>query len=278
MSRQKYLTEEERIIAKRESRRRWREKHPEYNKEYHKANKEKIAEQMHQYYLDNKERIEAYRIEHREERNQYMREWHDSHKEHEENYRIEHREERLEYSKQYNKDYYEANKEKESERKKQYYNTLIGWTKRIYKHCIAADKKALRIGDELPNNYIDEEWIMNEIQKGCTYKHICGTTDWRLIGVNRKDNSLPHTKENCEPCCWECNHRLNAEDLSTPIIEIKDDGTTVEYGSIRKCFKSHGKSSGLYDAINGKNDHYYKNSQFYKKEEYNKKLLEELTS
>lgn len=44
MSRQKYLTEEKRIIAKRENKRRWREKHPEYNKEYRKANKEKLLE------------------------------------------------------------------------------------------------------------------------------------------------------------------------------------------------------------------------------------------
>lgn len=247
-------------------------------KQYHIENAERIKKRQKEYYQEHKEEMANYRLEHREERNQYMREWHDSHKEHEENYRIEHREERLEYNKQYNKDYYEANKEKESERKKQYYNTLRGWSNAIVKHCIEADLKAKRIEVELPKDYVDVEWTMEQIQKGCAHKDICGTTDWKEVGLNRIDNSLSHVKSNCEPCCWECNHRLNAEDLSTPIIEIKDDGTTVEYGSIRKCFKSHGKSSGLYDAINGKNDHYYKTSQFYKKEEYNKKLLEELTS
>lgn len=267
-SRQKYLTEEERIIAKRESRRRWREKHPEYIKEYRIKNKEKLAEQNHQYYLDNKERFDAYRIEHKDERNQYMKEWHDSHKEHEENYRIEHREERLRYSKQYNKDYYELNKEKESERKKQYYNTLRGWSNVIVSHCIEADLKAKRIGKELPKDYVDVEWTMEQIQKGCSHKDICGTTDWKKVGLNRINNSLPHIKSNCEPCCWECNHRLNAEEMSTPIIEIKDDGTIVEYGSIRKCFKSHGKSTRLSDAINGKNEHCYKTSRFYKKDDY----------
>lgn len=45
----KYQTEEERIAAKRESRRRWRKANPEYQAEYYQNNKEKIAEQKAEY-------------------------------------------------------------------------------------------------------------------------------------------------------------------------------------------------------------------------------------
>ena len=278
MSRVKYLTEEERSQAKKDAKRRWREKHPEYNKQYYEANKEKLLEQDRQYYKDNYEKIKNYRIENREKRNKYTKEWHNSHKEHEENYRKEHREERLEYLKEYNKIYYQTNKEKVLERKKNYSNTLRGWANAIVGHCIAADKKSKRIGNDLPKDYIDTEWTMEKIQNGCTYKDDCGTTDWRKIGLNRIDNSLPHIKSNCEPCCWKCNQKLNVEEMSIPIIEVKEDGTIIEWGSVRKCMNAIGKSKGLLNAINDRNNngHFYKTSQFYKKSDYEQKLLEEL--
>lgn len=48
----KYKTEEERIAAKRESRRRWRKANPEYHAEYYQNNKEKIAEQKAEYQVE----------------------------------------------------------------------------------------------------------------------------------------------------------------------------------------------------------------------------------
>lgn len=50
------------------------------------------------------------------------------------------------------------------------------------------------------------EWIVENIfSKPC--KH-CGKTGWEKIGCNRLDNSKPHTKDNVEPCCGECNVEL----------------------------------------------------------------------
>ena len=48
----KYQTEEERIAAKRESKRRWRANNAEYQAEYRKNNKEKIAEQKAEYQVE----------------------------------------------------------------------------------------------------------------------------------------------------------------------------------------------------------------------------------
>ena len=59
------------------------------------------------------------------------------------------------------------------------------------------------------------EWIVEHIfSQPCTH---CGKTGWKVIGCNRLDNSKPHTKDNVEPCCGECNKKLHG-------IEIKGKG------------------------------------------------------
>lgn len=53
---------------------------------------------------------------------------------------------------------------------------------------------------------LTSEWIVENIfSKACCH---CGETDWHKLGCNRLDNSKPHTKDNVEPCCLECNNRL----------------------------------------------------------------------
>ena len=50
-------------------------------------------------------------------------------------------------------------------------------------------------------------WIVENIfTKPCVH---CGKEGWQIIGCNRLDDSKPHTKDNVEPCCYECNTRLN---------------------------------------------------------------------
>ena len=50
------------------------------------------------------------------------------------------------------------------------------------------------------------KWIMDNIfSKPCAH---CGESDWHKIGCNRLDNSKPHTMDNVEPCCMECNVEL----------------------------------------------------------------------
>lgn len=50
------------------------------------------------------------------------------------------------------------------------------------------------------------QWIVDNIfSKPCAH---CGKTGWKVIGCNRLDNSKPHTMDNVEPCCMECNVEL----------------------------------------------------------------------
>lgn len=50
------------------------------------------------------------------------------------------------------------------------------------------------------------QWIIDNIfTKQCVY---CGESDWKKLGCNRLDNLSPHTPENVEPCCGECNRLI----------------------------------------------------------------------
>lgn len=52
---------------------------------------------------------------------------------------------------------------------------------------------------------ITADWIVENIfSKPC---HYCGETDWHELGCDRVDNSLPHTPDNCIPCCCKCNKK-----------------------------------------------------------------------
>lgn len=222
-------------------------------KQYHIENAERIKKRQKEYYQEHKEEQAIYRLEHREDRINYMKRWHATNKEHEKEMGAKYRKEHKTQINEYNKEYYQKNKEKESNRKKEYSNTLIGWSRSIVHHCIEADKKANRIDKELPDNYIDVEWTMQQIQKGCAHKNKCGTTDWRKIGLNRIDNSLPHTKDNCEPCCWECNHDLARNIRSKKVYLYKDNTFIGEFESTREAARQIGaNNSGVSSCCNGK--------------------------
>lgn len=55
------------------------------------------------------------------------------------------------------------------------------------------------------------KWVYDNILfKPCAH---CGKEGWQVIGCNRLDNSKPHTKDNVEPCCKECNLKLAAKEF-----------------------------------------------------------------
>ncbi len=62
------------------------------------------------------------------------------------------------------------------------------------------------------------QWIVDNIfSKPCTH---CGKTGWEIIGCNRIDNSKPHTMDNVEPCCKECNSKMYGKDTAKEIAQI----------------------------------------------------------
>lgn len=172
----------------------------------------------------------------KEEKKAYMKEWYAKHRE----------EELAKKRKKYNenrdfylakvKEYQDKNKDKKSEYMKQRYDTIHGRALSILNNCNRDDAKAGR-----PKGDLTIEWIEEQIQNGCAYKEQCGTTDWRLIGLNRKDNNLPHTKENCEPCCWECNNKLHHMEASKPVDQI--DPVT---GEVLATFSSASEAAAFF--------------------------------
>ena len=57
-----------------------------------------------------------------------------------------------------------------------------------------------------PKGDLTTKWVVENIfTKPCAH---CGKEGWQIIGCNRLDNSKPHTIDNVEPCCKECNLEL----------------------------------------------------------------------
>lgn len=82
------------------------------------------------------------------------------------------------------------------------------------------------------------QWIVENIfTKPCSH---CGKTGWNIIGCNRLDNSKPHTPDNVEPCCKECNIVEEVNDLSRRVDQI--NATTGEvvktWNSTSECDKN----------------------------------------
>lgn len=104
-------------------------------------------------------------------------------------YREEHKEEIKEYNKLYHKEYY-----------KQYIKTPMGRACNLISAYNQSDKQHDRGKGDLTAKWIVE----NIFTKTCK----CGRSGWEIMGCNRLDNSKPHTKDNVEPCCTECNRKL----------------------------------------------------------------------
>lgn len=142
-----------------------------------------------------------------------------------------HKEEYLEKKKAYKKEYYEKNKEeilikhkeyrKEHKEEKslrdkkwrennqdkiiEYRNSKYGRAAILIATYRATDKKQNR-----GECTLTVEELVEMFNNGCIY---CGETDYHKLGADRIDNSKPHTKENCVPCCRHCNCQRGTKDF-----------------------------------------------------------------
>lgn len=98
--------------------------------------------------------------------------------------RVKSRIEYLEYLRAYRQSHYHSNKECRAKSQESAY--------------ICHDRNR---GFDTSNN-VNADFIANEYSKGCVY---CGETDWHNLGLDRIDNSKPHTKDNVVCCCGRCN-------------------------------------------------------------------------
>ena len=117
-----------------------------------------------------------------------------------------------------NAGYYQRNKDKITEQHAEYQATPFGRANRLLNNYKRNDKDANRGECTLTADWI----VQNIFSKPC---HYCGRTDWTKLGCDRKDSSLPHTPENCVPCCKHCNDMKGAMSYDDYIKKIKSGGS-----------------------------------------------------
>lgn len=156
----KYLTEEERKAARKETRKKCEEKHKEVYKIIRKKWKD-----------EHKDRVKELRKIFEDKNPNYNIQW------------------------------YNNNKESQIKWRQDYRTTPLGRAIMLLSAYKQSDRKKGRGETDLTPSWIVE----NIFTKSCVH---CGETDWTKIGCNRLDNSKPHTIDNVEPCCEECNKNL----------------------------------------------------------------------
>lgn len=128
------------------------------------------------------------------------------------------------------------------------------------------DKKANRGKGDLTS-----QWIVDNIfTQPCAH---CGKTGWKIIGCNRLDNSKPHTMDNVEPCCEECNNELAHQEQRKIVYQY--DKNSLELVTIWSCIMECGRNGydigHISECLNGKR-FFHKNSMW----SFNKMSKEEL--
>lgn len=96
------------------------------------------------------------------------------------------------------------------------------------------------------------QWIIDNIfTQPCVH---CGKTGWEVIGCNRLDNSKPHTPDNVEPCCKDCNSKLAGIDKQKTVFQYSLDGELVAiWPNAMEAEKELGfNRSHISDCCNGK--------------------------
>lgn len=125
-------------------------------------------------------------------------------------YQTEHKNDVLEQKKLY----YQRNREtilnnckerrlKNPEYMEQYSKSLTGYCVRIRNNNICADRKFKRIGEELPNEYPTIADYINFLQQPDFYDG--KQYHFTEMGLDRIDNSKPHTLDNVVPCTTKHN-------------------------------------------------------------------------
>lgn len=170
-------------------------------KQYRADNREHILEQKKQYYAEHRDELieknKQYYAEHAEARKQYKKQWDAENREYKKQYMKEYNAANAEHKKQYNKQWRAEHRDEQLEYKKQYYSTIEGYARRIRYNNLQEDREHGRCGmneDILPplDYYI---WAIQQrdFYDGKQYP-------FNEMGLDRIDNSKPHTIDNIVPC------------------------------------------------------------------------------
>lgn len=133
---------------------------------------------------------------------------------------------------------------------KQWLNTPKGRASTLLNAYNNKDKKQNRGKGNLTSQLIVE----NILFKPCAH---CGISGWKIIGCNSIDNDKPHTKDNVEPCCKECNDKLATKERKTQVYQYTlDDKLVKVWDSQQECKKSGFSQSNISNCCNGKMKNY----------------------
>ena len=197
----------------------------DYQKKYHIANRERLAEYKKQYYLDNKERIKeylkGYYLENKDKILDTSKGWSENNREKSRaiktKWRKDNPEKVLEISRQYHKD----NIEKEREYHKQYSQDNREILCKKVKEWVKTDKgRALqqrsnyrrRMREKnIINTLTSQEWlnILEHYNYRCAYCDV----EFEVENMPHKDHVIPiskggdNVKENVVPTCQSCNSK-----------------------------------------------------------------------
>lgn len=128
---------------------------------------------------------------------------------------------------------------------KRYRNTINGKANKLIHAYNQLDEKHNRGKGDLTVKWM----IENILSKPCVY---CGESDWRKIGCNRLDNTKPHSKDNVESCCRECNLKLVGLETKK-VYQYTLDGTLVKiWNSTMECGRNGFTQSSVSQCCNGK--------------------------
>ena len=148
--------------------------------------------------------------------------------------------------KEYYRKYYQKNREKLIKKQNEYNQTPIGRATNLITTYTQEDKKHNRGQGDLT-----AEWVVENIfSQPC--KH-CGKEGWDVIGCNRIDNDKPHSKDNVEPCCKECNDNLAREEEKKEVYQYTLDGELVKiWSSTNECGRNGYNQGHISKCCNGK--------------------------
>ena len=128
---------------------------------------------------------------------------------------------------------------------KKYRNTPIGRAAYLVYNYNVNDEKHNRGKGDLTAQWVSD----NILSQPCVH---CGKTGWDKIGCNRLDNSKPHTMDNVEPCCEDCNNNLNYKNKREKVFQYTLDGDFVkEWESASECSKYGFMQSHISECLKG---------------------------
>ena len=127
----------------------------------------------------------------------------------------------------------ELNKEGRSIDKENYWKDNIHRAKYLIKSYKQGDEKK---GYGICSITVDD--FLELTSNGCVY---CGETDWKKLGLDRINNTKPHTKENCVCSCWNCNDKKQRKSIKQPVLQYTKSMEFVsEYPSAYDAYKQTG--------------------------------------